>query len=125
MGASKSHLPANILDQMSHSMRKKTSCIGKNKGADQLCSDCTANQHLHFRYTESTIPLLLINRISSFKPASMIVHADLCQTWSKTQEVTQSNLKPQTHNSVYHFTIKWLLPTKNNIRQRMAVVNNQ
>ena len=30
----------------------------KNKGSDQLCSKCTADQHLCFRYTDSTIPLL-------------------------------------------------------------------
>ena len=30
----------------------------ENKVADQLCSNCTADQHLCFRYTGSTIPLL-------------------------------------------------------------------
>ena len=38
----------------------------ENKGADQLCSDCTADQRLCFRYTDSKIPLLLISEISSF-----------------------------------------------------------
>ena len=32
--------------------------IGKNKGADQLHSNCEADQHLCFRYTDSTVPLL-------------------------------------------------------------------
>ena len=31
----------------------------KNKGADQLCSNCTADQRLCFCFTYSTIPLLL------------------------------------------------------------------
>ena len=46
-------------------MGKPTICIGKNKGADQLCSNCTADQHLCFRYTDSTILLLLISKIYS------------------------------------------------------------
>ena len=33
-----------------------------NKGADQLCSICTADQRLCFHYSASTIPLLLIDR---------------------------------------------------------------
>ena len=40
-------------------MRKQTICICENKGADQLCSNCTADLRLCFRYTDSTIPLLL------------------------------------------------------------------
>ena len=31
---------------------------GKNKGADQLCSNCTSDQRLCFDYTDSTITLL-------------------------------------------------------------------
>ena len=31
---------------------EKTIC--KNKGADQLCGNCTADQHLCFRYTDRT-----------------------------------------------------------------------
>ena len=39
-------------------MGKPTICISKNKGADQVRSNCEADQHLCFRYTDSTIPLL-------------------------------------------------------------------
>ena len=38
---------------MSHGMRKPTICIGENKAADQLCSNCTADQHLCFRCRDS------------------------------------------------------------------------
>ena len=55
---------------MSRLMRKPTICIGKNKGADQLRSNREADHRLCFRYTDSTIPLLLKSEISSFKPAS-------------------------------------------------------
>ena len=49
-------------------MRKHTVYIGYNKDADQLCVNLEADQHLCFRYTDSTIPLLSKSKISSFKP---------------------------------------------------------
>ena len=39
-------------------LRKSDFCVGENKGADQLCSNCEADQRLCFRYTDSTNPLL-------------------------------------------------------------------
>ena len=39
-------------------MRKPAFCIFENKDADQLRSNCAADQRLCFRYTDSTIPLL-------------------------------------------------------------------
>ena len=49
-------------------MRKPDFCHGENKGADQLRSNCEADQCLCFRYTDSTIPPLLIPKFqeSSF-----------------------------------------------------------
>ena len=47
-----------IHNYMSHVMRKLDFCICENKGADQLHSDCQADQHLCFRYMDSRIPLL-------------------------------------------------------------------
>ena len=40
-------------------MRKPTIGIGENKAADQLRGNREADQHLCFRYMDSTIPLLL------------------------------------------------------------------
>ena len=51
---------------MSHHLRKSTICIGENKAADQLCSNCTADQRLCFRCTDSTILLLFKSEILSF-----------------------------------------------------------
>ena len=68
-------------------MGKPRICIGENKGADQLRSNCEADQRLCFRYTNSTIPLLLKSEISSFFPSSVTVQPGLCQTWSETQTV--------------------------------------
>ena len=65
-------------------MRKPDFCLCENKGADQLCSNCTADQRLCFRYMDSTIPLLPKSKISSILPYSLTVQAGLCQTWSET-----------------------------------------
>ena len=50
-------------------------------------SNCTADQHLRFRYTDSTIPLLLTTKFSSFYLISVTVHAGLCWPWSEPQIV--------------------------------------
>ena len=42
---------------------KPTTCIGENIDADQLRGNREADQRLYFRYTDSTIPLLLKSEI--------------------------------------------------------------
>ena len=49
-----------------HRLGKPTKCLGENKGADQLRGNREADQRLCFRYTDSTIPLLLKYKISCF-----------------------------------------------------------
>ena len=68
---------------MSLRMRKPTICISENKGADQLRSNCEADQCLCFHYTDCTIPLLSKFKISSLLPSSMTVQPGLCRTWSE------------------------------------------
>ena len=51
---------------VSRLMGKPTICIGENKDADQLRGNREADQRLCFRYSDSTIPLLLKSEISSF-----------------------------------------------------------
>ena len=51
---------------MSRPMGKPTICIGENKDADQLRGNREADQCLCFRYSDSTIPLLIKSEISSF-----------------------------------------------------------
>ena len=51
---------------MSSLMGKPTICIGENKDADQLCGNHEADQRLCFRYSDSTVPLLLKSEISSY-----------------------------------------------------------
>ena len=58
------HLQLFLL-HLSRVMRKPDFCICENKGADQLRSNCAADQHLCFRYVDSTIPLLSKSQISS------------------------------------------------------------
>ena len=68
-------------------MRKPTICIGENKAADQLCSNCTADQRLCFRFMDNTIPLLLKSKISSFYLSSVTVQLSLCQAGLESQIV--------------------------------------
>ena len=65
-------------------MEKPTICIGENKDADQLRGNREADQRLCFRYSDSTIPLLLKSKISSFQLFSVLVQAGLCRACSKT-----------------------------------------
>ena len=55
-----------LCQYLSHLMGKPTICIGENKGADQLRGNREADQRLCFRYSDSTIPLLLKSEISNF-----------------------------------------------------------
>ena len=63
-------------------MRKPDFCLGEDKGTEQLCSNCEADQRLCFRYTDSMILLLSKFKISGLWP-SETVHAGLCLTWSE------------------------------------------
>ena len=65
-------------------MRKPAFCICENKDADQLRSNCAADQRLCFRYTDSTIPLLPKSEFSSLTPSSVVVQPGLCRTLSET-----------------------------------------
>ena len=51
---------------MSRLMGKPTICLGENKDADQLCGNREADQRLCFWNSDSTVPLLLKLKISSF-----------------------------------------------------------
>ena len=65
-------------------MRKPEFCLCENKGADQLRSNCEADQRLCFCYTDNTVPVLLKSEISSLYPSSIAAQAGLCRTWSET-----------------------------------------
>ena len=52
----------SVIFYISHVKRKPAFCISENKGTDQLP---TADQHLCFHYTDSTIPLLPKSKIAS------------------------------------------------------------
>ena len=70
--------------EMSRSMGIPTICICENTGADQLRSNCEADQRLCFRYSDSTLPLLLKYEISSIWLSSVLVQVGLCRTCSET-----------------------------------------
>ena len=77
---------------MSHRMGRPTISIGENKGADQLRSNCKADQRLCFRYTDSTIPLLSNSKISSLLPSSVTVQPGLCRIWSEPKLLVFSRI---------------------------------
>ena len=54
-----------LRDNVIRVVRKPAFCICENKDADQLRGNREADQHLCFRYIDSTIPLLPIYKISS------------------------------------------------------------
>ena len=82
----KSNMPTNRLDNnMSRVMRKPTFCICENKDADQFRGKREADQHLCFRYIDSTIPLLSKSEISCLYPSSVAVKPGLCRTRSETR----------------------------------------
>ena len=56
---------------MSRVLRKTDFCQCENKDADQLRSNCKADQRLCFRYTDNTIHLLPKSEISSFYPSGL------------------------------------------------------
>ena len=74
----------SCIKNLSRLLGKPTIYIGENKDADQLRGYREADQRLCFRYSDSTIPLLLKSEISSFYLFSVTVQAGLCQTCSKT-----------------------------------------
>ena len=66
-------------------MGKPTICIDENKGADQLRGNREADQRLCFRYSDSTIPLLLKSEISSCA----------CTGWFVSDLVRNHNVFPR------------------------------
>ena len=65
-------------------MRKPVFCIYENNDADQLRGNSEGDQRLCFRYTDSTIPLLLKSGISILQPSSAVVQPGLCRIRSET-----------------------------------------
>ena len=65
-------------------MRKPVFCIYENNDADQLRGNSEVDQRLCFRYTDSTIPLLIKSGISILQPSSAVVQPGLCRIWSET-----------------------------------------
>ena len=99
-------------------MGKPTICIGEYKDADKLRGYREADQRLCFRYSDSTIPLLLKSEISSLKLFSVLVQAGLCRTCSETtllvfprdgSSITLSHFHFNVSDSLAYGTIFWSL----------------
>ena len=83
---------AKSQNNLSYHMGKPTICIDENKGADQLRSNCEADQRLCFRYTDRTIPLLSKSKMSSLYPSSVTVQSGLYRTWSEPKLLVFSHI---------------------------------
>ena len=90
---------------MSLFMRKPAFCICENKDADQLRGNREADQHLCFRYTDSTIPLLPKSEISS--PSNFVwLYSPVCVgTWSETPKTGFLRMRPIRSLRGTHFEI--------------------
>ena len=65
-------------------MGKSAFCICENKDADQLRCNCAAHQRLCFRYSDSTMPLVLKSKISGLLSSSEAAQPGLSGTWTQT-----------------------------------------
>ena len=54
---------------MSHDIRKPAFCICENKGTDQLCGNCTADQRIFFPLHRQYDPIS--SKIGNFKPLAI------------------------------------------------------
>ena len=73
-------LEKHLTHHMSYVVRKPTFAYAK-KDLDQLHSKCAADQHLCFRYIDSTFSLFSKSQISSLLTATT-VQPGLCLAWS-------------------------------------------
>ena len=70
--------------QLSRCMGKPTICMGENKVADQLRGNRETDQRPCFRYTDSSVSLLLKSETSRLYLFSVTVQVGLGRTWSET-----------------------------------------
>ena len=99
-------------------MGKPTICICENKDADQLRGNREADQRLCFRYSDSTIPLLLKSEISSFWLFSVLVQAGLCRTCSETTLLVFPRGGSIIHHSSVHYFGRFDFPPIKRIGNR-------
>ena len=68
---------------MSRVTRKTDICLCENKGADQLRSNCEADQRFCFHYGDSTFPLLIYPKLQASSFFSGTVQASL--SWTRSE----------------------------------------
>ena len=78
-------------------MRKPAICICENKDADQLHSNCAADQRLCFRYIDSTIPLLSFR---NFKPLAIFCDC----TARYVSDLVENSEDRFSHNEAHFFS---------------------
>ena len=80
---------ANCFSERQHHFRyemhrEKTNCLSENEDKDQLCRNCTVDQHLYIHFTDSTNPLLLKSEFSLYLLFFCKYTGWFVWTWSET-----------------------------------------
>ena len=84
-------------------MRKPIICIDENKDADQLRGHREADQRLCFRYSDSTLPLLLKSKISS---SLLCLYSSVCVGPVRKPHCWFSHEAAQLYCRLAHFIYK-------------------
>ena len=89
-------------------MRKPAFCICENKDADQLRGSREADQHLFFRYRDSTIPLLF-KPLAIFSDRTAHFVSDLVGNLEDRFSHNEAHIWPESNvNSVYKALLQLL-----------------
>ena len=108
-------------------MRKPAICICENKDADQLHSNCKADQRLCFRHRDTPLPL--ISKVSSFQLYAVTAYSLVCvgpgrkpkllvfSCGGSIKSATQDCLilLSQLLNTLFYFHIVWGFPEDDEI----------
>ena len=95
-------------------MRNPDFCLCENNGAEQLYSNCIADQNLCFRCTDSTIPLLILKFQATFYACIAQFVLDLFENhivgFLITLIIYLYNCGYSTFTQVQSYKIKHLIP---------------
>ena len=96
----------SILFHFSRIVRKPDFCLCENKDADQLRSNCEADQRLCFRHSDSTIPFLL--KTENFKLLALVCNCTGRFMWDLVGNPEDRFSRVEAHSiPFYSIQAKW------------------
>ena len=113
------------MHNISQNMNKSDFRLCKNAGADQLYSNCTADQRLCFHYMDSTMSLLPKYEIPTFLLSSVSAQTCLCWTWSEIPKTVFFVSRFKFYNLVFFYvtqsnTNSWFAPLVEVVEKKWA-----